>query len=288
MNPNLAIEQDFPAIHSPTGFKRFFSREPLGTRQLRIRGIGIREWMPPCIVERPSGTGDYLLMLFHDAACVGRDKERLEKPDTLMIWPPGKSQSYGNPSQRFCHSWIHCQGSRIREILRRAGPPILKPFQISDTSRFQQCLLDTHSELVSYARPDAIMVGNFLENGVRSIARTLAHKGHQAQIPENLLAVRRLIGTAPKRNLTLSEMAALAGMSVPYFCSSFKKAFDLSPVECLIQHRMHHAAHLLTNKNLSITQIAEEVGYSDLFHFSKMFKKHFGLSPRELRKRKLE
>jgi AraC-like DNA-binding protein len=285
MNPNPARQGDFRMNHAPSGFKRFFPQGPGGPRDLRIHGIGIRELMSPSAIERPGGTGDYLLMLFHSAAFVGRDKERLEEPDSLMIWPPGKGQYYGNLSDRFSHSWIHCTGPRVETILRRVRLPSLKPVHISDASRFQQCLLDMHTELVSYTRPDATMLGNLLENGIRSLARTRAEAGNQIRIPENLLAVRRLIGATPAQNMTLNEMAAIAGMSVPYFCSRFKKAFDISPIECLIQHRMHHAAHLLTNKNLSVTQIAAEVGYDDLFHFSKMFKKRFGLSPRELRKR---
>jgi len=270
-----------------SGFKRFFSPEPLGSRELRIRGVGIRELMPSCAVERPGGTGDWLLMLFHTAAFIGRTKDKLEKLDTLMIWPPGKGQHYGNLSEPFCHSWVHCEGSRIERILRRARLPILRPFHVLDPSRFQQGLLDMHGELVSYTRPDAILVGNLLENGVRSVARTMTERGRKVRISENLLAVRRLIVTPPMRKMTLSEMATVAGMSVPYFCHRFKEAFDLSPMEYLIRHRLHHAAHLLTNKNLCITEIAAEVGYGDLFHFSKMFKKHFGLSPSELRKRQL-
>jgi AraC-like DNA-binding protein len=275
-------------VHSESGIKRYFSHEPAEGRELRIRGIGIREVMPPCLVDRPRGTGDYLFMLFHDEAFIGRLKAKPEKPDSLVIWPPGKGQYYGHPTRRFTHSWTHCDGPRVGRILRRARLPLLKPIHLPDPSHFVQCLLDIHSEMVSYTRPDPILTGNLLENGVRSLARTITETGSAVRIPENLLAVRRLIGTAPAQNMTLREMASIAGMSVPYFCSRFKKAFDLSPVECLIQHRMHHASHLLTNKNLSVTEIASDVGYDDLFHFSKMFKKHFGLSPREMRKRKLE
>jgi iron complex transport system substrate-binding protein len=105
----------------------------------------------------------------------------------------------------------------------------------------------------------------------------------QTSIPENLLAVRRWIGTAPARRTSLSEMARMAGLSVPHFSARFKKVFNLSPVECLIQHRLHHAAYLLADKNLSIGEIASQVGYEDVFHFSKAFKKHFGRSPRAMR-----
>ena len=239
------------------------------------------------MVERPHGTGDYLLMLFHDPVVAGSNPctERADKPDMMMIWPPGKGQFYGNPAQRFTHTWIHCEGARIQRLLRLAKLPFLKLFPVPNPSCFQQCLLDVHAELVSYARPDPVIIGNLLENCLREISRKLTGSEKNAHIPENLLAVRRLIATVPSRAITLGEMAALAGMSVPYFCSRFKNAFGLPPMECLIQHRLHRAAHLLSDRNLTVSEIADQSGYNDLFHFSKMFKKQFGVGPREMRTR---
>lgn len=244
--------------------------------------------MPPCMIERPRGTGDYLIMLFHDPAAIGcrPGPDGHCRPDTMMIWTPGEGQYYGNRSQRFSHTWIHCEGTRLPQILRSASVPLRRPFQVASPSRFQQCLLDIHGELVSYSPPDLVIIGNLLENCLREISRATGELRKSSMIPGNLVAVRRLIGTAPAREITLGEMARMAGMSVPYFCSRFKAAFGLSPMECLIQHRMHHAAHLLNDRTLAVAAVAEAVGYNDPFHFSKMFKKHFGMSPRSMRERK--
>lgn len=270
-----------------SGLRHFFTPRPLHTAELSVSGIGIRELMPPCMIERPRGKGDCLIMLFHDSAFISATAERgpLHPPGTIMIWTPGKRQMYGNPDARFSHTWIHCEGSRVAGILRSSRLPLLRPFAATHAPLLQQCLLDIHGELVSYARPDRILVGNLLENALRELARGAASSGRNIRVPENLLAVRRLIGTAPARNITLREMAAMAGMSIPYFCSRFKESFGLPPVECLIRHRMHHAAHLLADRNLNIAQIARQAGYEDPFHFSKTFKKHFGHSPREMRRR---
>ena len=283
----LSVQQADPVLPSASGYKRFFSPQPLDSRELSICGIGIRELMPNCRVERPHGTGDYLLMLFHDPVGVGSEPcmETLEKPDMMMIWPPRKGQFYGNLQQRFTHTWIHCEGKRIQSALRLAKLPVLKPFPVPNPSCFQQCLLDVHGELVSYKSPDTVIIGNLLENCFREISRKLAGFEKIDRTSEGLLAVRRLIATVPSRTITLGEMAALAGMSVPYFCSRFKSAFGLPPMEYLIQHRLHRAAHLLSDRNLTISEIAAQSGYNDLFHFSKMFKKHFRVGPREMRNR---
>jgi len=279
------MQQHDSLLPTATGFKRFFSPRPLDSKELSIRGIGIRELMPASMIERPHGTGDYLFMLFHDPAVAGTRPalEAPNGPDMMMVWPPGKPQYYGNRERRFTHTWIHCEGHRVRRILRETRLPLLTPFPVPDPSRFQQCLIDIHSELVSYAPPDEVIIGNLLENSLHELCRSNGGAGKTVRIPENLLAVHRLISSSPAQPITLEKMARMAGTSVPYFCAQFKKTFGLSPVQYLIQHRMHHAAHLLNNRNLTISEIAAKAGYEDLFHFSRMFKKHFGLSPRTMR-----
>jgi hypothetical protein len=52
----------------PSGFKQFFQVQSLPEATLRIRGLGVREAMPPGFINRPSGTGDWLFMYFHTPA----------------------------------------------------------------------------------------------------------------------------------------------------------------------------------------------------------------------------
>ena len=287
MNRDEARFPTLPSQH-PAGFKRFFPRTPPGIAHLAIGGIGFRELMPPCTVERPRGTGDFLIMLFHDPAFADLRPNATfhEGPDTLMVWPPGAGQYYGNPAREFSHSWIHCEGARVKKILRDCAFPARCPFRLQNSSRFLKALLDIHSELVTFVSPDFTICGNILENALREIARQKRGETSGSRIPENLLSVHRLIASAPSRPIDLAELARVAGMSPPHFCARFKKSFGLSPVESLIQHRMIRAAHLLADHNLSVAEIAEKVGYTDPFHFSKMFKKQFGISPRSARNAK--
>jgi AraC-like DNA-binding protein len=276
-----------PARLTLDGLRQFFT-PPLGRPGvMSVEGVGVRELMPACMVERPQGTGDWLIMLFHDPAHMSDlpGNRRQEAPESLMIWPPGRPQYYGNPGARFSHSWIHCEGRHVREIVRQSGLRTRVPLAAAHAAFFQECLMEIHHELVSYTRPDMVVVENLLENALRKVRRGLEGGKEANRIPPALLEVRRLIGGAPAKEITLGKMAALAGMSMPHFCAQFKKHFGMPPVECLIRHRMHHAAHMLGNRQMGIAEIGEAAGYPDPFHFSKMFKKHFGLSPRAYRSR---
>lgn len=277
-----------PLLRSPHGFKRFFSASdvPLDA-ELFVRGIGVRELMPPCLVDRPTGTEDYLCMLFHDRALAGTSASNAVTvtPDTMMIWEPRQGQYYGSHTERFCHSWIHVSGSRVAKILEMSGLKIGTPFVIIEVARFLQCLTEIHAELASHVHPNLRIVGNLLENFALEAARQLKNNSSDQWVAEPLLAVMRKIDASLAGKLELSDLAETAGMSISTLSAHFRKTFGLSPKTYLIQYRMRYAAHLLMDKNLNIAEVASRVGYDDPFHFSKIFKKHVGTSPRGLRRK---
>lgn len=82
-------------------------------------------------------------------------------------------------------------------------------------------------------------------------------------------------------DLTVQGLADRLGLDRSYFSSLFKERTGLPPVQYLIRYRMEKAAELMLEHGESPSTAASSVGYPDLYHFSKLFKAHFGLSPRE-------
>ncbi len=64
-------------------------------------------------------------------------------------------------------------------------------------------------------------------------------------------------------------------------CRMFQRYGQSSPFRYLTRQKMNHAAELLVTTNIQIREVADEVGYPDPYHFSRLFKQHFGYSPRE-------
>lgn len=84
--------------------------------------------------------------------------------------------------------------------------------------------------------------------------------------------------------LTVEDIAHTAGLERSYFTTLFTRQIGISPGKYLLNHRMEIAAALLTRDNCSVSTTALSVGYPDVYTFSKTFKRHFGLSPREYAK----
>ena len=84
---------------------------------------------------------------------------------------------------------------------------------------------------------------------------------------------------------SLTEMYALSGVSEPYFRRIFERLYSMSPKRYVLTSRINRAINLLmTDPTLRVQDAAEAVGYTDVFHFSKTFKKETGMSPDQFRK----
>lgn len=86
------------------------------------------------------------------------------------------------------------------------------------------------------------------------------------------------------RNITLEDICERFGVSRSYISHSFKKISGKSFREFLTEIRLRDAKSLLEYSELSVTEIALSVGFSDSAYFSKVFQKEVGLSPTVYRK----
>ena len=84
-------------------------------------------------------------------------------------------------------------------------------------------------------------------------------------------------------NLKLEEFARLSSRSLSAFKRDFIKIYKTSPGKWLLEKRLNHAFHLITNRDKSISDTAFETGFESPAHFSRAFRERFGRSPASLR-----
>ncbi len=89
---------------------------------------------------------------------------------------------------------------------------------------------------------------------------------------------------APEKHYDMSLLATELGVSTDHFIRIFAKEKALTPYAYLSKARLEFAKALLQNSSLSISQIADKLGFPDLYNFSRFFKKGTGKSPTEYKK----
>ncbi|GHO92706.1 hypothetical protein KSF_027540 [Reticulibacter mediterranei] len=88
--------------------------------------------------------------------------------------------------------------------------------------------------------------------------------------------------------LTIADVARHFSLSEVTLRRRFREAFGMSPKHYLLELRLNQAQHLLTTTDLTMQEIALQMGFFDLAHFSSTFRKHYGLSPSAWRGRSQE
>ncbi len=85
-------------------------------------------------------------------------------------------------------------------------------------------------------------------------------------------------------DIAVAQIAKRLNLDRSYFSTLFREQMGMPPSQYLMQYRLEKAAELMTVYGEKASVACVSVGYPDLYHFSKMFKAYFGVSPRGYQK----
>jgi AraC-like DNA-binding protein len=91
------------------------------------------------------------------------------------------------------------------------------------------------------------------------------------------------IDTHSHQQIDLEQAAGQAGISPFHFLRLFSSVLGITPHQYLVRSRLRHAARLLADNDISITDVAYDVGFGDLSNFVRTFHRAAGVSPRRFR-----
>lgn len=143
-------------------------------------------------------------------------------------------------------------------------------------------LRELGSETLVYGLLDVIFVLLMREMLQRQGERTSCWS-HGIQDPQVMKAVHAMHDDCA-RAWTLDALAQHAGLSRTSLAERFRESMGNTPLNYLRTVRMQKAMAALSESERSLEQIAQEVGYTDAFSFSKVFKRTVGLAPRDFRR----
>jgi AraC family transcriptional regulator len=98
-----------------------------------------------------------------------------------------------------------------------------------------------------------------------------------------LKRVIEYVDTQLSNKIKLVDLAAVAGLSRMHFASQFRVATGLRPHEFLLRRRVRRAEELLRDSTMTIVEIALTVGFQTQAHFTTVFKRFVGYTPRHWR-----
>lgn len=203
------------------------------------------------------------------------------RPGTVFHYGPGVPHRITvEPGDLMVKYFVDFVGSES-EALLGDGPLLYpKPSRVAEPSRIH----DLYNELSRAGNRQSQRAAQMCELTLRLLILQLADDA----VPyENMNSISwstyRKCRTFIERNfLSLDQLSAIAAechVSENYLCRLFQEYDQQTPYQFLSRLKMAHAASLLTNRELLVKEVAERVGYDDPYHFSKSFKRVYGLSP---------
>ncbi len=207
-------------------------------------------------------------------------------PGTVRAAPPGDAASVISGAYPFWNAPVHPFFAQMPGwfVLRAAERAALGPLSLAvGLLEAELPRQELGAELALHGLLDTVFTFALREL-VRRQGETQPGWSHAVRDPQVRRALS-LMHADSARPWTLETLAAQAGLSRTTLAERFRAAMGDTPLAYLRTLRMQRAMRLLAETGHTLETVAAEVGYTDAFSFSKVFKRTVGVSPREFRAR---
>jgi len=126
----------------------------------------------------------------------------------------------------------------------------------------------------------------WIKTFVRKILEQVTKENQQVE-SNQIKKAKKFIVNHYMENIGLSDVAEVVELSESYLSKLFMTEAGETFIHFLTRYRINIACDLLGNSNLKIYEVAKNIGYDNVEHFSRVFKKTMGLSPIEYKKHHL-
>lgn len=249
-------------------------------KYINVNSCGCRHNFDYAII-RKNGRLDYHLLYICSNKCraVYEGDEYLLTPGDFIFYYPGQTQMYSFDSENGCDTmWIHFSGTAAAEILEglklHAGVFHCRPDE-KIYSVFKELVQEY--QVKSYIHQSAENV--LLIYLLTIISRNIDNHRKATDIEKVIMAMNNKLDEP----YDINKYAKICSLSSSRFSHKFKQVTGMPPLKYFMNIRLKRAKEFLRFSDLSISEIAERVGYDNPLYFSRIFKKAFSVSPTEYR-----
>ncbi len=240
-------------------------------------------------VNRPNGSGNYLLLFFKSPVEITIDKKSvLLEPQTCILFNKKSPQQYGN-KELFKNDWMHFDGTDIDSFINELDIPFDMPINLKNSKIISESIRDLADEFHQS--------GKCHEKIIDAKLKTLFYKFSDIYHQENKSSdqlnryrsdfnnIRNSLYNFNNNQKSVPELASELNISTSYFQHLYKQLFGVPVMKDIIRGRIEYACYLLNTNHDSISNIAIQCGYENKEHFTRQFKEITGYTPKQYRQR---
>lgn len=240
-------------------------------------------------LERAIGIPEHVFLHFSNPIeLLIQNQIVLTPPDACVFFQSGTPQWLRSQGP-LTHDWLHCTGSLLPLLddhglkadtlyLCSQGKAVTQLIQAMEWELLQQ--QPYHREMATLQFRELLIT---LTRSCRELnAGPIAEAG-SSTAEVTFHAIRNQMLSHLSHPWQLADLATMACLSPSRFSAVYKAQFGIPPIEDLIQARMETARKRLTDTNISIRDLAENLGYRNVTHFCRQFKKLTNQTPKQYR-----
>ena len=195
----------------------------------------------------------------------------------------------------FCMILFFLPDEFIFDVLKSKAKPIYKPgkkyeplITIDNNFTVQAFFQSMISYFDSNQDPDQSLLELKFKELILTIAdnhansELLSYFGSLLQEPQ-AVSLKNTMEDNYCFNLKLEQFAQLSNRSLSAFKRDFQKLYNTTPGKWLLEKRLNHSMHLLTNAGKTVAEASYESGFENPSHFSRVFRQQFGVTPASIK-----
>jgi AraC family transcriptional regulator of arabinose operon len=261
------------------------------TRQIYITDIGYYPKAFHHYIERPAGVSQHIIIYCVEGrGWVTINKKRMDiSPSHFIVIPAHTPHKYGAvESDPWTIYWVHFKGDIATSVV---------DLVTNNSQNYQPYLSYNENRIKLFEEICFNLEKGYTADNLRYVNMIFYHflssllyeeKYNQADKSQERDPIALTIDMMQRKisaNLTLNDLAKFGNLSVSHFSSLFRVKTGFSPVEYFNHLKVQHSCQLLVFTRKLIKEIADELGFSDQYYFSRIFTRFMGISPNEYRKR---
>lgn len=210
----------------------------------------------------------------------------LQAGQGFLVCPDQITTYCADREEPWTYAWVEFDGLRARECMTLAGLSEQRPVYhaVAGENHVQEMML----ELLNHANGAPIRLvgmGMILLDEIVQTSRNKIDMGSRPLRDFYVKEATNYIDANYQRDISVEEIARACGLNRSYFGRLFKETMGEPPQQFLMHYRMTKAADLLKGSEISIAEVGQSVSYLNQLHFSRAFKKVYGISPSEYRRK---
>ena len=239
------------------------------------------------VIDRPRGSGDYLLLITRSNAFFVFDGEReITQKNCVILFKKGTKQLYGATDEEYANDWIHFDMDEEEyAAIERLGIKFDTAVPLNDITELSDFIKSIFKEMHSENIHKNESAKHYLDLFFLKLSEKINMKNTERAHPyyKQFTNIRNDIYLSPELNWTPALISKELNLSRSYTQHLYKLFFGVSIISDVKESRIAHAKELLASTDLSIGEISRSCGYNSDVHFMRIFKSSTGLTPSEMR-----